>query len=85
MIDRKCHIPQRQAGHCACAFAQVQIGGDKRFFIEFFQYQAGGRLAGNMAGKHSFGRSRAQPHSAQRRHAADEAIHKDRYIFQCTA
>ena len=33
---------------------------------------------GTVAGKHRLGRRRAQPHGAQRRHAADEAVHHAR-------
>ena len=60
MIDRKRHIPQRQARHGPGALPQMQICGDKRFFVQCLQHKPGGRLCRDMAGKHSLIRTRAE-------------------------
>ena len=85
VVHRQCHVPQREAGHSAGALAQMQPGGEKRGLAQCIQHQTGGRLRGTVTGKHRFGRGRAQPHGAQGRHAADEAVHYHGHAFQRTA
>ena len=63
----------------------MQPGGEKRGLAQCIQHQTGGRLRGTVTGKHRFGRGRAQPHGAQGRHAADEAVHYHGHAFQRTA
>ena len=63
----------------------MQLCGDKRFFAQRVQHNMCGWLAGHMAGENGLFRRGAEPHRAQRRHAADESVHHDGQPFERTA
>ena len=63
----------------------MQLCGDKRFFAQRVQHNMCGWLAGYMAGENGLFRRGAEPHRAQRRHAADESVHHDGQPFERTA
>ena len=63
----------------------MQICGDQRFFVQRRQHALRSGLAGRVAGEDSLCCRRAEPHGAERSHAADEAVHEGGHIFQRTA
>ena len=63
----------------------MEPGGEQGHFAQHFQHQPCCRFGGAVAGKHGLFRGGAEPHRAQSRHTADEAIHQHGQAFQRAA